>query len=220
MVRATDAAAAALREAILRGDAAPGSRLGETELAEQLGLSRTPVREALRQLASDGLVTVLPNRGARVAEWSREDLEEIYELRALLEAHAAARAATRIPDEQVALLVKLCDEMDDCARQATASDLDRIAELNARFHGLILEASGSARLTGLMKAVVQVPLVLRTFHHYSPEALRRSLGHHREIVAAFRAGDADWASSVMRSHVLAARAVLLQNLPTPEGDLP
>ncbi len=209
MARAAEEAQAALRAAILGGEIEPGARLGEVELAEQLGVSRTPVREALRRLAADGLVEVLPNRGARVAQWTPEDLDEIYELRALLESHGAARAAVRIDAAEVAVLGKLCDDMDACVRRGRKRDLDRITTLNSEFHMRILERSDSPRLGALMAAVVQVPLVARTFHQYSAESLARSLGHHRELVAALGARDAAWAGSVMRSHVLAARAVLL-----------
>jgi DNA-binding GntR family transcriptional regulator len=209
VARAAQEAQATLRAAILGGEIAPGARLGEVELAEQLGVSRTPVREALRRLAADGLVEVLPNRGARVAQWTPDDLDEIYELRALLESHGAARAATRIDPAEVAVLAKLCDDMDACVRRARKRDLDRITALNAEFHTRILESAGTPRLLALMAAVVQVPLVSRTFHEYSAEALARSLGHHRELVAAMGARDPAWAESVMRSHVLAARAVLL-----------
>lgn len=209
MARAVQEAADALRAAILGGDLQPGARLGEVELAEQLGVSRTPVREALRRLAAEGLVDVLPNRGARVVEWSTADLDEIYDLRALLESHGAARAARRIAAGELLVLEKLCRDMEDCATRGRERDLDRLASLNAEFHRRILDASGSARLALLVGSVVHVPLVLRTFHDYSTEALERSLGHHREIVAALRAGDPQWAESVMRSHVLAARDVLV-----------
>lgn len=209
MAQAAEEATATLRAAILSGAIDPGTRLGEVELAEQLGVSRTPVREALRRLAADGLVEVRPNRGARVAQWSTGDLEEIYELRALLESHGAARAAGRIEAAKLAGLEDLCTAMEACVRRGRKRDLDRLTSLNADFHQRVLDASDSPRLTALMPVVVRVPLMVRTFHRYSPEALARSLGHHRELVAALRAGDGEWARSVMRSHVLAARAVLL-----------
>jgi DNA-binding GntR family transcriptional regulator len=218
VARAAEEAQATLRAAILGGDLEPGSRLGEVELADQLGVSRTPVREALRRLAADGLVEVLPNRGARVAQWSAADLEEIYELRALLESHGAARAAERIASADINALGKLCDHMDACVQRGRKRDLDRITALNSQFHQRILDGADSPRLVTLMAAVVQVPLVMRTFHRYSPEALARSLGHHRELVAALRAGDPAWAGSVMRSHVLAARSVLLAPAAVEEGE--
>jgi DNA-binding GntR family transcriptional regulator len=200
-----------LRAAILGGELHAGARLGEVELAEQLGVSRTPVREALRRLATEGLVELLPNRGAYVTEWSAADLEDIYELRATLESHASRRAATRITDEEIAELERLCDLMEACSRDGSEEALDRLADRNADFHRLILDAAGSTRLTTLVAAVVQVPLAIRTFHRYSPGALRRSAGHHRELTEAFRARSPEWASAVMQSHILAARSVLLGN---------
>ncbi|HEU4568713.1 MAG TPA: GntR family transcriptional regulator [Marmoricola sp.] len=213
MVRATDEAYESLRAAILGGEVAPGERLGEVELAEQLGVSRTPVREALRRLAADGLVEVLPNRGARVAQWTTEDLEEIYDLRAMLESHGAARAAERIDPAELPALHRLCAEMEACAERGRKRDLDRLAELNAELHRRIVDAAASPRLASLIAAVVQVPLVMRTFQRYDADALQRSLGHHRELVAALAAQDGEWARSVMRSHVLAAKAVLVAAAP-------
>jgi DNA-binding GntR family transcriptional regulator len=222
VVRATDEAYESLRAAILGGEVAPGERLGEVELAEQLGVSRTPVREALRRLAADGLVEVLPNRGARVAQWTTEDLEEIYDLRAMLESHGAARAAEHIDPAELPALRRLCAEMEACAERGRTRDLDRLAELNAELHRRIVDAAASPRLASLIAAVVQVPLVMRTFQRYDADALQRSLGHHRELVAALAAQDGEWARSVMRSHVLAAKAVLVdaaspQNAPM-EGE--
>ncbi|MGH3342127.1 MAG: GntR family transcriptional regulator [Carbonactinosporaceae bacterium] len=209
MAKAADRAYDSLRSGILTGEFVFGSRLGEAELAETFGVSRTPVREALRRLSSEGLVEVLPNRGARVAQWSEQDLHEIYELRALLESYGAARAATGIEAREIAMLTRLCDEMEAVAAPGPARDLERLATLNGQFHEVILRAAGNARLVGLMGAVVHVPLVLRTYHRYSDEALTRSLGHHRELLAALCAGDPLWAEAVMRSHVLAARAALV-----------
>jgi DNA-binding GntR family transcriptional regulator len=197
-----------LRRAILYGDYERGSRLGEVELAAALGVSRTPVREALRRLSADGLVEVLPNRGARVVQWADEDLNDIYELRALLEGYGAARAAERILPEALAALDDLCNEMSYVSSPGPGRDLDRLTELNSQFHGLILQTANSRRLESMMSAVVQVPLVLRTFHRYSEQALRRSQGHHRELVSALSARDPEWARSVMSSHVHAARHVL------------
>lgn len=210
MASAADAAYAALRSGILEGVYQLGGRLGEVELAEALGVSRTPVREALRRLSAEGLVEVLPNRGARVARWTERDLHEIYELRAMLESYGAARAATRIGGDDVARLAGLCENMEAYAAPTSDQDFERLAEANNRFHDIILAAADNTRLHGLMSAVVHVPLVLRTFHRYSDQALARSMGHHRELVAAFRAVDPAWAESVMRSHVLAARAVLVE----------
>jgi DNA-binding GntR family transcriptional regulator len=206
VVRAVDHAYSLIRDGILTGRHEPGGRLGEAELAELTETSRTPVREALRQLEMEGLVEVLPHRGARVTAWTAADLEEIYDLRAMLEAFAAERAASRIEPKDVDRMAELCDLMERAAGQ----DLGRLAELNAEFHGLVRSAAASTRLVTMLNAVVQLPLVVRTFHRYSADDLARSCAHHRELVAALRAADGLWAQSVMRSHVLAAKAVLLR----------
>jgi DNA-binding GntR family transcriptional regulator len=211
MAAATEQTVQRLRQFILEGDVEPGARLGEVELAAQLGVSRTPVREALRALSSQGLVEILPNRGARVARWSVEDLEEIYELRVMLESHAAQRAAGRMSIADVDVLTELCEQMEACAQRGGKHDLLELSELNFRFHRGILDAADSPRLATMLASVVQIPLVMRTFVRYSPEALARSMGHHRELAAALRAGAPDWAGSVMRSHIAAARTVLVSS---------
>lgn len=210
---AVDRVYALLREGILEGRYEQGDRLGEAELAEDLGSSRTPVREALRRLEMEGLVEVLPHRGARVVEWAAEDLEEIYNLRMLLEGYAAAHAAPRISGKDLARLAELCDLMEEAAAPGPRQDLDRRNELNDEFHGIVRAAAASKRLQSMLNSVVQLPLIVRTIHRYSHEDLARSEGHHRELAAALRAGDGPWAESVMRSHVLAAKTVLLREFP-------
>jgi DNA-binding GntR family transcriptional regulator len=210
MATAADHAYVSLRRSILAGEFEFGSRLGEVDLADALDISRTPVREALRRLSSEGIVEVSPHRGARVPEWTPTDLDDVYELRSLLESYGAARAAERIRADQLEYLDSMCTEMERLAATGPDRDLDRLADVNAEFHAAILDAAGNYRLVSLMAAVVQVPLVLRTFHRYSEEALARSQNHHRELAAALGAGDSEWAASIMRSHILAARRTLLR----------
>ncbi|TYB49674.1 GntR family transcriptional regulator [Actinomadura chibensis] len=214
MVLAVDRVYERLRADILGGVHPPGARLGEAELAEATGSSRTPVREALRRLEVEGLVEVLPHRGARVPDWTPEDLDEIYDLRMLLEGAAARRAATRIEPKDADRMDELCGLIERAAAPGDQQDLDRVAELNAEFHGIARAAAASNRLVTMLNAVVQLPLVMRTFHRYSPDDLTRSCAHHRELVAALRAHDGTWAESVMRAHVLAAKAVLLRAPPS------
>jgi DNA-binding GntR family transcriptional regulator len=199
---ASDHAYRLIRAQILSGERAGGDWLREGDLAESIGVSRTPVREALRQLTAEGLVSHERNRGVQVAAWTTEDLDEIFSLRSVLEPWAcrlAAMSASVDLDE----LDRLAHEMDAAARGSVA-DVDRITELNNRFHRLILEGSRNRRLGSVVSSIVQVPLVWQTFSHYSDNDLRRSLAHHHELVAALAAGDSDWAESVMRSHVRAA----------------
>jgi len=199
---ASDHAYRLIRAQILSGERAGGDWLREGDLAESIGVSRTPVREALRRLTAEGLVSHERNRGVQVAAWTAEDLDEIFSLRSVLEPWAcrlAAMSASVDLDE----LDRLAHDMDAAARGSVA-DVDRITELNNRFHRLILEGSKNRRLRSVVSSIVQVPLVWQTFSHYSDNDLRRSLAHHHELVAALAAGDSDWAESIMRSHVRAA----------------
>ena len=201
---ASDHAYRLIRAQILSGARAGGDWLREGDLAESIGVSRTPVREALRRLTAEGLVRYERNRGVQVAVWTAEDLDEIFSLRSVLEPWACRLAAGSGPGSRnLDELDRLASDMDDAARGSMV-DVDRITELNNRFHRLILESSNNRRLGSVVSSVVQVPLVWQTFSHYSDAALRRSLAHHHELVAALAVGDPDWAESVMRSHVRAA----------------
>ena len=215
MTRAVDRVYAHIRDAIVDGRYAPGARLGEVEIAELTRTSRTPVREALRQLEMEGLVEVLPHRGARVYTWTADDLEEIYDLRMTLEAMAAERATGRIRPAELDRMDELCVLMESAT--ADNPDLDRLAALNDEFHAIVRSAAASARLVSMLGAVIALPLVMRTFHRYTPTDLARSHAHHRDLVAALRAGDPVWAGSVMRAHVRAAKSVLLQALAADEA---
>jgi DNA-binding GntR family transcriptional regulator len=214
MAKAAERAYEVIRDGIVTGDYPVGGRLREEELAGSIGVSRTPVREALRRLDAEGLVEFLPHRGAHVTSWSGSDLDEIFGLRAVLESYGAGLAATRVGPDDLALLHDLAAGMEEAGRH---HQFDAVAELNNRFHHTILRAAGNGRLVALLSGLVQVALVHRTFRRYSPEALARSFAHHRELIAAFGAGDPEWASSVMRSHVLAARAVLAGSAGDDDG---
>lgn len=207
MSKAAETAYGAIREGITTGDLPAGTRLREEDLSSRIGVSRTPIREALRRLAAEGIVEFLPNRGAHVASWSDLELEEIFELRSLLESHAAARAATRIERQDLERLQALADQMEQRLEDRTAEASFQISKLNNEFHSVILEANGSRHLESATQGVIQVALVHRTFVRYSPHALRRSFAHHRELIDALAARDPDWARSVMRSHILAARNI-------------
>jgi DNA-binding GntR family transcriptional regulator len=225
MTQATERAYTQIRSGLLGGVFAPGERLREEDLAQRTGVSRTPVREALRRLALEGFVDLQPGRGVQVVSWSDQDLDEIFSVRALLEGYGAAQAAQRATSEHVEALTALCDRMDAVAETTYAADLgdladegpidddlraayQEIAELNNEFHQTVLTAAGNAHLRSLMGGLISMPLVQRTFMRYSGERLARSMSHHRELVDAFRAGDASWASSVMTAHVRSARVQL------------
>jgi DNA-binding GntR family transcriptional regulator len=203
VTRASERATGAVRELILRGDFAAGARLGEVELAERLGVSRTPVREALARLASEGLVEIVPNRGARVSSWTVAELEEVFDLRAALEPRLTALAVPNAGPADV-------DALDDLAHRMLGAELDDLVPLNRAFHGRLVELAAHPAMAGALAGAIHAPIVLRNFHAYDDASLRRSLAHHVEIAAAVRAGDPVWAQAVMTAHIHNARAVMVR----------
>jgi DNA-binding GntR family transcriptional regulator len=195
-------AAQSLRDEILSGALESGARLGEAELASRLSVSRTPIREALSRLAAEGLVEIQPNRGARVATWTPEQLREIFELRLRLEPYAVRLAVPALTADQL-------DELDALATGMLTADRDAIVDLNRRFHGIFIDAAGSPTLAGALRGVTHGAVVHQNFHDYDPAALHRSLHHHLEMVAAARVRDADWAEAIMRAHLYNARATMI-----------
>ena len=210
MATSTGRAVDALRELVLGGEFAAGARLGEVELSARLGVSRTPVREALTRLAAEGLVELSPNRGARVRAWTATELEGIFDLRTSLEPRIAALAVPRAGPGDVATLARLAGEMQRVGRPGPGQDLDGIVPLNREFHGTLVALADHAALAGALAGAVHAPIVLRNFHTYDEASLRRSLAHHAEIVDAVRAGDPEWAHAVMTAHIRNARAVMVR----------
>lgn len=206
---ASSTAAEMIRQAIMDGRLAPGQRLTEERLARELGISRTPVREALKVLQSEGLVDAAPNRSATVRAYEPGDLEDMYQLRALLEGYAARRAAGRLSDEKLLALRASCERFE---AMSPADDLREVVRENFVFHNTILEAAGSIRLSGMVRQVVELPLVYKSYVWYSPEQARISQHYHRQITRALERRDAERAELVMKEHVLEARDVLIAHV--------
>ncbi len=207
MTAATEQAHRAIRAAIAAGVYKGGDHLRAAELAERFGTSRTPIREALQRLSSEGVVDFVTNRGAYVTEWSREDVEEIFDMRTVLEGRAAELSATRLTLGQIDDLRLMTGRMEDAAHGDGRRDAEAVAKHNNDFHALIISAAANRRLAALIGSVFQMALTERTFSVFSDEDLHRSLTHHRELIAAFQARDPVWAGSVMRSHLCAAHHV-------------
>jgi DNA-binding GntR family transcriptional regulator len=200
----------AVRELILRGDFPPGARLGEVELAERLGVSRTPVREALGRLAAEGLVEIVPNRGARVTSWTVAELEDVFDLRTALEPRLTALAVPRADAVAIAALDELAAAMLAVGTPGPDQDLDALVPLNRTFHGRLVALADQPAMAGALASAIHAPIVLRNFHTYDEASLLRSVAHHVEIVAAVRANDPAWAQAVMTAHIRNARAVMVR----------
>ena len=200
----------ALRELILAGELSPGARLGEVELADRLGVSRTPVREALSRLAAEGIVEIQPNRGARVATWTVAELEGVFDLRSTIEPELTAYAVPAATPADVTELDDLAHRMLEVGCPGPAQDLDALVPLNRAFHDRLVALADHPTLATALAAAIRPPIVLRNFHAYDEASLRRSLAHHVEIVAAIRAGDPVWARAVMTAHIHNARTVMVR----------
>jgi len=208
---ASEHALDALRAAIASGEFSGGQRLTEQMLSERFGISRTPIRDALRRLEMEGLITASGKRGFRVAEWNADEVDQVFTIRALLESYAIQRAARLATTAQIDELSRLSDVMIAATPPRSDADFKTLSESNERFHKLIIEAAQSERLSRLISLTIDMALVFRTYKVYSDADLRRSSLHHREMVEALRARAPEWAASVMRSHLLAAAASLEQD---------
>ncbi len=199
-----------IRSAIIEGRLAPSTRLKEEHLAREFGISRTPVREALRTLQSEGLVDAEPNRGSAVREYSTDDIREMYELRAVLEGHAARRAATHMTAAQLGGLRASCARFAELAAgERGAEYAQRLVRENAVFHGVILDAAESDRLRAMVRQVTALPLSFQSYLSYSPGQAQQSATAHEGLVEAFASHDADRAEALMFIHVTQARDVLI-----------
>ncbi len=200
MSRASDHAYSEIRSLILSGDAAPGSQLTEEQLADLCGVSRTPVRDALRRLEAELYIIRSGSQRIFVADWTHAEVDEMFTLRGMLEAHAAARAATRFDDAGLVAL-RLCNAAIDAAVRHSEPDIPAFLTANREFHGLIIDVAQSPRLAATLATLVEQPVVRRTAMHYSRDQLARSASEHRELIIAFEARDADWAHAVMTGHI-------------------
>jgi DNA-binding GntR family transcriptional regulator len=205
MARNSDLAYETLLGEILAGTYAAGDRLREERLAATIGVSRTPVREALLRLDADGLVQMLPNRGAVVNQFADSEIDELYDLRAVLEGYGAQRAAHNRSPEALERLRTLCGSMDDVWGSGKNPNFDEISRLNLEFHRAVQEAAGIQQLRSLLSGIILVPLVRHTFRNYTTDEVKRSLSQHHELVDAIAAGDGRWAECTMQAHILAAR---------------
>nr|WP_049761296.1 GntR family transcriptional regulator [Rubrobacter xylanophilus] len=203
-----------LRALIVEGEYGPGERLIEEQLAERLKVSRTPIRQALTRLEAEGLVEIIPNKGAMVCSFSIDDVWDIYDLRAVLEGYAARRAASKISSNELQYLEKLAGEMERIIGVFSDHEEEtrKLVSLNNEFHGTIVVASRNRRLERLVQSTVQLPLVFKAFFWYGPHERMISNHYHRQILKALRSGEAERAEILMREHVYEGRDFVIQAL--------
>lgn len=195
-----------LRLAIVDGQLPSDRKVTEHGLADQFQISRTPIREAVKRLILEGLLERREGHGLWCAVPDDAQIVEIFDLRLRLESYAARCAAERASVEQIEELTRSAKAMAELCREAPATDslISEIDEENARFHGLVIQATHSQRLIHLLKATVDISLVSRTFRQFTPDQRSRSAAHHLEIAAAITARAPLWAERMMEVHILSA----------------
>ncbi len=198
-----------LREAILKGELQPGERLMELQLASKLGVSRTPIREAIRMLEQEGLAVTVPRKGAEVARMTLKDMEDVLEIREALDELAAQIACERISSEQ---MNRLMDTKKEFERILASGEVKEIADVDVKFHDIIYEATDNAKLVYLLNNLREQLFRYRVEYLKNPENYPALIQEHEAIVSALEARDKAKVTEAMHEHVtnqaVAVKAVI------------
>ena len=193
-----------LRRRLMSGHYEPGSQLREEAVAQDLGVSRTPVRSAFERLMAEGLLEPGEKRGARVTQWRKEEAEDVFRLRILVESYAAGLAAQKIDDDRIAAMDGLNRTIDEAVAGGEEGYLDVVHEANLRFHQMVYESCGSAHLRQFGCKLLEFPMVVGGFYLYSQADIAESIRQHAEIVSGLRSRNPEWANAAMTCHLTAA----------------
>jgi DNA-binding GntR family transcriptional regulator len=194
---AQEAVLGELRRAILTGELAPGQQVRQEGLAERFGVSRVPVREALKILEGEGLVSYEPHRGYFVVELSLADLLEVYRIRELLETEAVRTAVPLLSDEDLA---RLAAAADTCEQAGRSDDLAAMTQANRDLHFGLFAAAGMPRLVRVLRVLWDATDVYRSVCYARPENRERVVDEHRAVVEALRARDVELAVRLLDAH--------------------
>ena len=198
-----------LREAIVNGVLNPGERLMEIQLAEELGVSRTPVREAIRKLELEGFVIMVPRRGTYVADLSIKDINEVFEVRTSLDVLAAGLAAERITEEELEQLERLLVQIGEYIENG---DMDKIVEADSLFHDILYCASRNDRLVGIINNLREQLTRFRSISMAYPGRLKNTLEEHTRMVEALAQRNVESAQQLAVKHMENSEQTLLLDL--------
>lgn len=187
-----------LRQAILTGELKPGERLMEIHLANRLGVSRTPIREAIRKLELEGLVTMIPRRGAEVAEITEKSLQDVLEVRRALDALSVELACDRITEEDLKQLEKACKCFEETIE---GKDLKKIAQADVALHDIIVKATGNARLVQMVNNLSEQMYRYRFEYIKDESNHQRLVEEHRVIFESLKRKDKETASQTAKLHI-------------------
>lgn len=197
-----------MREAIIGGVLKPGERLMEIQLAEEMGVSRTPVREAIRKLELEGFVVMIPRKGAYVAGVSLKDVADVFEIRSALEGLAAGLAAERVTEDEL-------EQMERALLYQGGEDepnLEQIVESDTDFHALVYKASRNERLILILANLREQIQRFRATSLAVPGRIKDAIDEHRQIVEALRNHDIEEAQSLAMAHIVTAENVMFEAL--------
>ncbi|HNX92146.1 MAG TPA: GntR family transcriptional regulator [Syntrophomonas sp.] len=199
----------AIREAIKNGTLQPRERLMEIQLADDLGVSRTPVREALRKLEQEGFIVMVPRKGAYVSDLSMKDVADVFEIRAALEGLAGALAAERITDEELELMERMLVEKGEAINQ---NDIDKLVEADTKFHEAMYMASRNERLSTIISNLREQIQRFRLTSLSVPGRREDSLKEHRQLLESIQSRDIQLARQLAQEHIENAETVLIDSL--------
>lgn len=197
----------AIRNAIMNGSLQPRERLMEIQLAEELGVSRTPIREALRKLELEGFIVMVPRKGAYVADLTFKDIADVFEIRAALEGLAAGLAAERITEEELESMERLLVGKQEAI---TSGDIDRLVEVDTSFHELLYKASRNERLANIISNLREQIQRFRLTSLSFPGRNKESLQEHKQLVEAIQSRDSQLARHLAQEHIENAENVLIE----------
>lgn len=203
-----------LRQAILKGELKPGERLMEIALAEKLGVSRTPIREAMRKLELEGLVVMIPRRGAQVANITEKDLNDVLEVRIALENVAIEKACTRMSEEDMGRLWLAAKEFE---RTMAEGNLVRLAEADVEFHEIIYRASDNKRLNQVLNNLREQIYRYRVEYLKEEETRNVLVKEHEELTKAIRERDEKKAQEISFRHIENQRRAIIQSIEAEEA---
>jgi len=197
-----------IRNAIVNGQLPAGSRVAEPDLAGRFGISRTPIREAFRQLETEGFITVIPRKGAVVASLSSKDVSDFYDLKAILEGYAARTAAGKLTEKELARMDTVNGHIETAAAK---KDVRKVLALHNEFHEIFVRACGNEKLHTIVQSLVmqfqRFRLILAV-----PGRIENIVEQHWEIVEAFRKRDGALAESLVQKNAFYGKKILLQEL--------
>jgi DNA-binding GntR family transcriptional regulator len=202
-----------IRDAILKGNMKPGERVSEPDLAERFGISRTPIREAFRQLESEGYLHVVPRKGAVVASLSERDIEEFYAIKIILEGFAARMAAEKLTARDLERLESINERLQKIASEGDVKNFFRV---HNEFHEVFIKAAGNEKLHDMINQLVMKFKRLRLASLSQPGRMEISVEDHRNMIQAFKDHDGDRADSLVRHAATIGAGVLIQSMSQQE----